>query len=109
MAVASAPWIDELLRSDTYAVQLGAMSRAKPPEERVRSVLGVLHARGGTASFAVVAQAAAMPAPRVPGFLSALERLLNVDGYGVITVDRNAQELRLDEDLLRTQFLGGNR
>ena len=109
VAVASAPWIDELLRSDTYAVQLGAMSRAKPPEERVRSVLGVLHARGGTASFAVVAQAAAMPAPRVPGFLSALERLLNVDGYGVITVDRNAQELHLDEDLLRTQFLGGNR
>ncbi len=83
------------------------MSRAKPAEERVRAALGALHARGGTASFAVVAQATAMPAPRVPGFLAALERLLNVDGYGVITVDRNGQEVRLDEELLRTQFLGG--
>jgi hypothetical protein len=101
-----APWIDALLRSSTYAVQLGAMARAKPDEARVRSALGALHARGGTASFAVIAQSTAMPAARVPGFLSALERLLNVDGYGVVTVDRSAQEVRLDEDLLGTQFLG---
>ena len=67
----------------------------------------LLHARGGTASFAVVAQAAAMPAPRVPGFLSALERLLNVDGYGVLDIDQPAQEVRLNVQVLRDQFLGG--
>jgi len=106
-AAASVPWIDELLASDTYKVQLGAMSRAKPPEDRVRATLGALHSRGGIASFSVIVNATAMPAPRIPGFLSALERLLNVDGYGVITVDRSAQEIRLDEELLRTQFLGG--
>lgn len=102
-----APWIDALIGSDVYKVQFGTMNRAKPAEDRVRAALGALHARGGTAAFSVLAQATAMPAQRIPGFVSALERLLNVDGYGVITVDRSAQEVRLDEDLLSAQFLGG--
>lgn len=102
-----APWAAQLLASDTYQVQLGAMARMKPPPERVRAALGALHARGGTASFAVLAQATGMALARVPGFVAALERLLNVDGYGIVTVDRTAQEVRLDEPLLHTQFLGG--
>jgi hypothetical protein len=99
------PWLDPLLASDLYAVQLGAIGRAKPPEDRIRAALAVLHARGGVASFAVIAQATGMPPARVSGFLAILTRLLNVDGYGVLTLDQNAQEARLDEQLLRTQFL----
>lgn len=102
---ASAPWIDQVLASDTYAVQLGAITRAKPTEDRVRAALSALQSRGGVASFAVLTQATGMPAGRIPGFVTSLERLLNVDGYGVLTVDRSAQELRLDEALLRSQFL----
>lgn len=102
---ASAPWIDEVLVSETYAVQLGAITRGKPTEDRVRTTLSALHSRGGVASFAVLTQATGMPPARIPGFVTSLERLLNVDGYGVITVDRSAQELRLDEALLRSQFL----
>ncbi len=104
---ASIPWIDRLLESDIYAVQLGAITRGKPDAGRVRAALSALHRRGGVVSFAVLTQATGMPPSRIPGFLAALERLLNVDGYGVITVDRSAQELRLDEALLRSQFLPG--
>lgn len=103
----AAPWIDALIDSEIYAVQLGAISRTKPPEDRVRATLGVLHARGGVASFAVIAQATGMPNGRVPGFLAILGRALNVDGFGVLTIDANAQEARLDEALLVTQFLEG--
>ena len=102
---ASVPWIDEVLVSETYAVQLGAITRGKPADERVREALSALQSRGGVASFAVLTQATGMPPARIPGFVTSLERLLNVDGYGVITVDRSAQELRLDEALLRSQFL----
>ena len=104
---ADAPWAEQLVSSEAFQVQLAAAKRMKPQLDRVRAALGALDARGGTASFAVLAQAAGMPADRVPGFVSVLERLLNVDGYGVITVDRTAQEVRLDEMLLRTQFLDG--
>lgn len=104
---ADAPWAAQLLESDTFQVQYGAIRRGKPRTDQVRAALGAIHARGGTASFAVLAQAADMAPGRVPGFVTMLERLLNVDGYGVLTVDRTAQEVRLDEVLLATQFLEG--
>jgi hypothetical protein len=34
--------------------------------------------------------------------------VLNVDGFGVLTVDAQAQEARLDDELLLKQFLGGS-
>lgn len=107
VAVAAAPWLDELLASENYGVQLGSLGRAKPPEDRVRATLDVLHTRGGVASFAVIAQETGQPMVRISGFLSVLTRLLNVDGYAVLTVDNSAEEARLDENLLLTQFLGG--
>lgn len=102
----TAPWINDVLSSEIYAVQLGAAGRTKPPEDRVRASLGVLHRRGGVANFAVIAQATGMPLGRVAGFVAILARVLNVDGFGVLTVDNTAQEVRLDEQLLHTQFLG---
>lgn len=106
--VPSAPWIDEVIGSDMYALQLGAIPRSKPKEPAVRATLAALHTRGGVASFGVIAQATGMPLSRMNGFLATLGRLLNVDGFGVIDVDPSAQEARLDEGLLRTQFLGGD-
>jgi hypothetical protein len=103
-----APWIDALLGSEVYALQLGAVTRSKPPEDRLRATLGALYARGGVASFAVIAQATDYPLGRVPGFLAIVGRVLNVDGFGVLTVDAQAQEARLDDELLLKQFLGGS-
>jgi hypothetical protein len=106
----AAPWIDAVIASETYAVQLGAVGRSKPPEDRVRTTLAALHQRGGVASYAVIAQATGMPLARVQGFLPILARLLNVDGFGVLTVDQTAQEARLDESLLLAQFsVGGTK
>ena len=104
---ATTPWLDDLLASDLYKVQLGALVRTRLKEEQVRGTLAALHARGGTASFGVIAQAAGMPLMRVSGFLANLARVLNVDGYGVLAVDPSAQEARLNEQLLLTQFLEG--
>lgn len=106
-AGAQAPWMAALEGSEVYRIQLGAIPRGRPDDGRIRAALGALHARGGVASFAAVGAATGMPAARVPGFLATLARVLNVDGFGVLTVDPNAQEARLDEQLLIDQLLDG--
>jgi hypothetical protein len=103
---AAAPWLDAVMASETYALQQGAISRGKPSEESIRAALVALHARGGVASFGVIAQATGMGLGRIPGFLAILVRLLNVDGFGVLTVDSTALEARLDQPLLVSQFSG---
>ena len=37
--------------------------------------------------------------------MARLTTILNVDGFGVLTVDNSAQEVRLSEELLIDQFL----
>jgi hypothetical protein len=41
---------------------------------------------------------------RMSGFIAALRRLLNVDGYDVLHVDEASETLVLNRDLLRKQF-----
>ncbi len=107
VAEGAPPWIDDVLSSDIYAVQLGSIGRGKPDADKVRAALAALQRRGGVANYAVIAQATAMPVGRVAGFVAIVARVLNVDGFGVLTIDATAQEARLDETLLRSQFLGG--
>lgn len=100
-------WLEALLDSDLYQVQSGSVGRAAPKEADVRAALLAAHERGGVASFATIAQATGRPLHRMAGFLASLARVLNVDGYPVLTVDASGAEVRLDEALLRTQFLEG--
>lgn len=105
-AVTVPPWIDDVVRSDTFKLQLGAVTRGRPKTEQIRYALGALSRRGGVANYAVIAQATGLSPARVSGFVAMLPRILNVDGFGVVSIDSSAQEIRLDENLLRTQFLG---
>lgn len=87
--------------------RVGVRAACEPAGDRVRATLAVLAARGGVASFAVVAQSTGLSPSRVQGFLPNLAKVLNVDGYGVLEVDQPGQEVRLNEQLLVEQFLGG--
>lgn len=49
------------------------------------------------------AQRLAVPPIRIDGFLASLQRILNVDGYPVLTSDAS-QTIRLNLMLLREQF-----
>jgi hypothetical protein len=104
-SVAGPAWIDQLLSSTMYSVQVDAVSRGKPPADRVRATLIALDKRGGVASFDALAAATTFPLPRIPTFLATLTRVLNVDGYPVLTVDQVGSEARLDPAMARTQFL----
>lgn len=105
--VADAPrsaLVDELLRSAGFAKRCAELPRGRPDDERVAAALNVLVARGGVATPRAIAAACGLPEGRVRGFIAMLSRVLNVDGYGVLTVDESGHDVRLDLDLLRAQF-----
>jgi hypothetical protein len=92
-----------VVSGETYAAQRAYVRR--PPEPAViAAVLDALAAADGTLSLAAVA-AAAGRAGRNPDFLAAtLERLLNVEGYPVLSIVDGGRRVRLDIPLLREQF-----
>ena len=51
-----------------------------------------------------LAQALAVPLFRVDGLVQNISRILNVDGYEVLSFDRNTETISLNTKLLKTQF-----
>lgn len=97
--------VDALLGSPVYAAQRSrAGARGALPDERVHALLTALVAHGGRAHRDTLAAAAGVPALRIDSTLAALRRVLNVEGYEVISVDPDRVTVVLDEGLLRDQF-----
>ncbi|MGY1621052.1 BREX-2 system phosphatase PglZ [Geodermatophilus sp. SYSU D00965] len=94
--------VDELLSSEILATQRRRAPRARVDDTRLQAVIQLLLDHGGTAASAQVAQAAQLPLSRLAGFLSAMVKLINIEGYPVLQYDEDV--VRLDERLLRTQF-----
>lgn len=100
-----AGWVGGLLASEAYREQterLGA--RGRLDDTRVRDLLIALDARGGTSTTSALARAARVPEARMSGVLAALQRLLNVDGYPVLSTTADGETVIVNVDLLRTQF-----
>ena len=95
-------WLDRLLASEVWAQQKSLAGRRPPPDAQVRRLLETLAAGGGVATMGALAHR--LGAPRLRGLLTQASRLLNVDGFGVLTVDETAETVRLDRPLLEKQF-----
>ncbi len=96
--------IDVCLGSPVYQRTRAAAGRAALPDTTVRQVLLLLLAGGGRASSDQVARAVGIPAGRLQMALAGLRRLLNVEGYQVVSMDADGRTVVLDEALWRTQF-----
>jgi hypothetical protein len=101
------PWVDALLRSESYAAQRTLAGRAAPPDDRMRALLAALAARGGRVTRVGLARALVMPELRLAGFISAARRVLNLDQGQILVVE--GEDVVLNEPLLRTQFELGER
>jgi hypothetical protein len=99
-----AAWIDALLASEVLAAQRQRAARTAVPDDRLRALLVALDQRGGVMTIAALARVLDVPAMRVGTVITAVRRLLNVDGYPVIDHDPARAEVRLDVALARTQF-----
>ena len=67
-------------------------------------MLSALDARGGKLTGPALAESLGVPLFRLGGIVSALRRVLNVDGYAVLSVDETSETIELNRDLLATQF-----
>ncbi|MFM8221482.1 MAG: BREX-2 system phosphatase PglZ, partial [Planctomycetaceae bacterium] len=96
--------IARLLTSEVLAEQKALAGRNLPPDEQMAKFLTVLEARGGKLTTVALARALAFPELRLPGLLSKLQRLLNVDGYAVLNRDDASDTVELNRALLLKQF-----
>jgi len=94
--------IDALLTSETYALRRGV--RAPLSDDRVAALLSVLLAGGGRAPLETLAADANVPAHRIGGTITALRKLLQIEGYPVLEVDPDGVTVKLDVALLAEQF-----
>jgi hypothetical protein len=101
---AAASWVDALLASPTFASQSKLAGRAAPAPELVRAFLTAVEERGGVILKSALAQKMGQPELRINGILAAMRRLLNVEGYGVLSVDDASGTVSLNAELLRVQF-----
>lgn len=97
-------WIKALLESPTYASQNKLLGRSAPSPGFVRSFLSALHEHGGKMLRPALAQALEQPEQRMSEIISAMRRLLNVDGYPVLSVDASGTVVVLNRELLTSQF-----
>jgi len=95
-------WVAALLASDVFAQQLEVFG-GRLKKEQVEQALRVLAERNCVQMKPAFAQRLAVPPIRVDGLLASIQRILNVDGYPVLTVD-SSQTVRLNLTLLREQF-----
>jgi len=70
----------------------------------LREFLRALDSRGGKMTSAAISRAANFPAPRLRGLLAVLQRVLNIDGFAVLTRDEASDTVELNRELLRRQF-----
>ncbi|MFF0230425.1 BREX-2 system phosphatase PglZ [Micromonospora sp. NPDC005254] len=94
--------VDALLASPVYADRRDA--RAPIPDERVAALLCTLVAGNGRAALETLATRAGVPVHRMPGMFAALRRLLQVEGYPVLSLDPDGRTAKLDIPLMIEQF-----
>jgi hypothetical protein len=98
-------WLDRLMASSLLARQHERAGRMALAPERLRSLLGKLQQQGGRCSIEHMAVAIGLPTMRMRGVISAMERMLNLDGFPIITLEQGSGMVLLDIPLLKTQFL----
>jgi hypothetical protein len=97
----------QVVASALYAAQ-SAYVRKAPADAQVVAVIDALCLAGGKLPVMSLAATVGQPPFRMPGYLAQIGRLLNVDGYLVISAADEGRTATLNAALLREQFLGGN-
>ncbi|AXB48373.1 alkaline phosphatase [Amycolatopsis albispora] len=92
-----------VVATDLYAAQRAFVPKA-PDKQVVAAVIDALLEADGSLSLSAVAERAGRAARRPEFFVRTLERLVNVDGYPVLTLRDGDRSVKLDREMLQTQF-----
>lgn len=94
--------------TETYSSLVRGIPRA-PSSQHVAAVIDAASAAGGRLSAAEVGRITGRPVFSIDGYISLLQRALNLDGTQVLSKQDDGTSIRLDIELLSQQFLGGSR
>lgn len=97
-------WLERLFASTGYKDQKEFVRRHAPEDEIVRRCLEALDASGGIMTPPAFSKAADIPASRLDGLIARIQRLLNVDGYEILTFSRSENRIELNVPKLMRQF-----
>ena len=97
-------WVPRLLASAVFEQQKQLGGRGLPADEVFAKLLGMLDRRGGKMTSVALARALEFPALRLPGLLAKVQRVLNIDGYAVLSRDDASDTVELNRELLLKQF-----
>jgi hypothetical protein len=100
----SADWIVRLLSSSVFTAQRRMAGRRAPSEHHVEAFLKALDQHRYRIPRRALAEALGQPDVHIPRVLVGLQRLLNVDGYQIVTVDEDSGAMELNVQLLKKQF-----
>jgi len=78
--------------------------RHAPEDELVRRCLTALDSCGGIMTPAAFSKTAEVQAGRLDGLIAVMQRVLNVDGYEILTFSRAENRIELNVAKLRRQF-----
>jgi hypothetical protein len=96
---------DRVVASEIFAGQRSFVRKA-PDDTAVASLIDGLARAGGKLPMQAAAELIGQPAFRMPGYLVQVGRLINLDGYQIISAVDSGRTVELNIELLRTQFLG---
>ena len=97
-------WLDRLFASTGYKDQKDFVRRHAPEDDLVRRCLAALDSSGGIMTPAAFSNVADIPAARLDGLIARIQRLLNVDGYEILTFSRSENRIELNVPKLKRQF-----
>ncbi len=97
-------WITGILKSPVLVNQTKLCGRAVLSDTMIREFLRTIESHGGTVLQTALAQSLGQPLLRIRGIISIMQRILNVDGYSVLSFDSGAYTVNINLKLLRTQF-----
>jgi hypothetical protein len=100
-------WVDALMTSDVFIEQMQTFA-GRLKKEQVEQYLRVLAERNLVLLKSAFAQKLDISGLRIDGMIASLQRILNVEGYPVLSVD-SSQTIRLNLPLLREQFELGDK
>ena len=100
----SPAWVPRLLASAVFEQQKRLGGRGLPGDEVFAKLLGMLDRRGGKMTSVALARALEFSALRLPGLLAKAQRVLNIDGYAVLSRDDASDTVELNRELLLKQF-----
>jgi hypothetical protein len=97
-------WIPALLASPVFEEQKRLGGRAVPSNDVFLRLLSAIEQRGGKITSSALSRAIEFPPTRLRGLLAIAQRVLNVDGFLVLTRDETSDTIELNRALLLKQF-----